>query len=154
MYLVRLFLALVTILSIFVLGNMMDHQFRVAAQNNETLYQVMLTADLAGFIATGGDPVGYRNYFKWSYATWRKSPERTWWQKALFWNAGFLYDASNPPQQYQYVPHLPTKRKTIPPLGWITIIVGGLTVWIGWKIRTELLPLPSRKKGKQDNDWG
>jgi len=95
----------VVFLSIFALGRVARHTFRTAAQENATLYQVMLAGDEMDFMTAGGGSFGYDNSFKWSYATWRKSPERTWLQKALFWDRGFLYDASNPPKEYAYPPH-------------------------------------------------
>ena len=51
---------------------------------------------------SGGD-IGYNNYYKWQYATWRKSPDRNIFEKIMFWDRGLLfYDASNPPKKYRY----------------------------------------------------
>ena len=80
------------------------HHLRSAAQNSQALYEVMLAADVADFLMTGGGAYSYQNYYKWQYATWRNSPERTWVERALFWNVGFLYDATSPPAEYQYLP--------------------------------------------------
>jgi len=81
-----------------------DHQFRIAAQQNENLYEVMLIMDGFGFVSGGGEPFTYRNKYKWEYAQWLNSPDRTWLEKTLFWKTGFFWDASNPPDEYQYPP--------------------------------------------------
>lgn len=81
------------------------HAFRTSAQENPTLYQAMLVFDLIDFTTAAGGSFGYSNYFKWYYATWRKSPDRTWSQKALFWDRGILYDATSPPREYSYPRH-------------------------------------------------
>ena len=92
-------------MGIFALGRVVSHAFRASAQENATFYQVMLAVDAMDFVTAGGGPLGYENYFKWGYATWRKSPERIWRQKAFFWDTGLIYDASNPPKEYAYPPH-------------------------------------------------
>jgi hypothetical protein len=81
-----------------------DHQIRIAAQQNEGLYKVMQVRDGLGFLMCGGDQFTYRNQFKWEYAQWLNSPERTWLEKSLFWKTGILWDASDPPDEYQYPP--------------------------------------------------
>lgn len=101
---VQLFLMIIVILSLHLLSKTASHTFRTAAQQSQPLYQVMLATDLMDFATVGGDPISYDNYYKWVYATWRNSPERTWWQKALFWNVGIVYDASHPPLEYAYPP--------------------------------------------------
>ncbi len=101
----RTLLVVVVFLVICTLSRVVDHTFRVSAQENENLHQVMLAVDAMDFMLTGGGPVGYDNYYKWAYATWRKSPERTWLQKALVWDTGFFYFANNPPKNYRYPPH-------------------------------------------------
>ena len=101
MRLVRPFMVIIVLL---VIGGIASHVFRTAAQQNKALYQVMLTMDTMTFMTGGGGSFDYDNYFKWCYATWRKSPERTWREKILFWDTGFFYDASNPPKEYEYPP--------------------------------------------------
>lgn len=100
-----MFLVVVVFIAIPVLSGLSSHAFRVSAQGNATLYQAMITVDAMSFLTAGGGSFGYDNYFKWYYATWRKSPERACWQKVLFWDAGFLYEASNPPKEYPYPPY-------------------------------------------------
>ncbi|MFC1656505.1 hypothetical protein ACFL14_00865 [Patescibacteria group bacterium] len=81
-----------------------DHSLRSAAQQNEGMYQAMLVIDGMTFMQNGGGALGYQNYFKWEYAKWINSPERTRWQKAAFWDTGIFYDASDPPEEYRYPP--------------------------------------------------
>ena len=92
----------VFLLSITVLGKVASHAFRATAQQSQSLYELMLIADGMDFVTAGGGSYGYDNYFKWNYATWRKSPERTFLQKAFFWDRGILNDASEPPKEYGY----------------------------------------------------
>jgi len=79
-----------------------SHEMHKFAQHNEKLYRTVMSCDFISFAMHGGNPLGYQNYFKWNYAKWRKAPERTWLEKILFWDTGIIYDASNPPTEYQY----------------------------------------------------
>ena len=100
---VRWLLIFVLLNTIMFAGQYAEHKFRTAAQKNETLYTVMLSMDAIGFIAWSGGDIGYNNYYKWQYATWRKSPDRNIFEKIMFWDRGLLfYDASNPPKKYRY----------------------------------------------------
>lgn len=83
-------------------SNLLDHKIRQVAQHNETLHEIVMVTDAMSFMTGGGGPIGYKNYYKWQYAKWRADPERTWFEKAMFWNGGILYDASDPPDEYQY----------------------------------------------------
>lgn len=95
----------IPILAIIVLlwigSGFLNHKIHQAAQYNKTLYEIVMVTDGMSFFISGGDP-GYKNYYKWQYAKWRADPERTRIQKIMFWDKGFLYDASNPPDEYQY----------------------------------------------------
>lgn len=77
-------------------------EIRKTAQHNEKLYGVVMTIDMMEFVMNGGGSFGYENYFKWSYAKWRNDEKRTFFEKIMFWNAGILYYAANPPEEYQY----------------------------------------------------
>ncbi|TSC58367.1 MAG: hypothetical protein Greene041619_591 [Candidatus Peregrinibacteria bacterium Greene0416_19] len=78
------------------------HPLRRAAQQNRTLYDIMLALDLIDFAHNGGGSFGYSNYYKYQYATWRADPKRTVLERMLFWDIGFMYEAANPPAQYPY----------------------------------------------------
>ena len=98
----KIFVALIVV-SVIATGSIIaNHKFRTVAQKHETIYETMLVLDLMDFVATGGGFLGHSNYFKWCYAKWRSSSERTILEKALFWNFGVLYDARIPPKEYQY----------------------------------------------------
>jgi len=79
-----------------------SHEMHRAAQHNEKLYKTVMSCDLISFMMHGGNPVGYQNYYKWHYAKWRQDSKRTWFQKVMFWDVGIIYDAGNPPPEYQY----------------------------------------------------
>jgi hypothetical protein len=81
-----------------------EHKVRQAAQTNPTLFAIVQNVDAASFLTSGGDAFGYSNYFKWHYATWLKSPDRTLGERFMFWRTGWMYDASNPPAEYMYPP--------------------------------------------------
>jgi len=81
-----------------------DHHLRTIAQQDEVLYEVMLARDELGFLIYGGDQFTYHNQYKWEYAQWLNSPDRTWLEKQLFWKTSIVWDASNPPDEYQYPP--------------------------------------------------
>lgn len=87
-------------------GYYVNQELRRLQQNSVVWCQIMLVKDAFEFFYCGGDLFGFSNYFKWSYAVWVNSSERTWWQKALFWKGGLLYGAlynlSDPPAEYQY----------------------------------------------------
>lgn len=80
----------------------LNHKIHQAAQHNKTLHEIVITTDGIAFMLGGGGPFGYQNYYKWQYAKWRADPERTRLQKIMFKNKGILYDASDPPDEYQY----------------------------------------------------
>ncbi|MFA5158117.1 MAG: hypothetical protein WC451_02930 [Patescibacteria group bacterium] len=100
----------VLMLTFALVSVVVGHHFRSAAQRSPALYELMLAADLHTFLTSGGEPVGYDNYFKWTYAIWLADPRTSRLAKVLFWRAGFLYDASSPPAEYRYPPHFQTNR--------------------------------------------
>lgn len=102
----RWILGCVLSLMLIVLTNIgpifLNHKIHQVAQHNKTLYEIVMTTDGMAFMFSGGDSLGYQNYYKYQYAKWRADPERTRLQKIMFWDKGILYDASNPPDEYQY----------------------------------------------------
>lgn len=95
---------IVVLVAFAICGNVAEYQFRKAAQNNETLYDVMLAYDGFNFSQNGGGSFGYANNYKYEYAKWRASPDRTLVQRLTLWDRGIMYDASSPPAQYAYPP--------------------------------------------------
>jgi len=89
-------------LTVFILSNKVSHKIRTASQQNKTLHEVIKSADFMDFFTNGGGSLSYENYYKWSYSKWRNNPNRTSLEKILFWNAGFVYDATNAPKEYPY----------------------------------------------------
>ena len=87
---------------VIILMQWTSNEIRKASQKNRTFYEVMMTVDLLGFTQNGGGSFGYQNYYKWQYATWINSPERTKVQRIMFWKVGFFYDATNPSEEYKY----------------------------------------------------
>ncbi|MFA6325186.1 MAG: hypothetical protein WCX46_03090 [Candidatus Paceibacterota bacterium] len=75
---------------------------RKMSQKNETLHNIIMDVDFYCFVTDGGGGFGYRNYYKWEYAKWRKDPKRTIFEKMMFWDLGILYDATSPPEEYEY----------------------------------------------------
>lgn len=71
--------AIITVLfSSIVLSNFAGHTLRTIAQENESMYSIMLMLDAMDFVnGVAGTSSGCSNYFKWHYAAWRNSPERT-----------------------------------------------------------------------------
>jgi len=102
----RKFLVCLTILvilfGIHLSSAYLNHKIHQASQYNKTLREIVLTLDSFDFLTAGGGAIGYANYYKWHYAKWRKDPERTPFQKFLFWDKGFFYLADDPPSEYQY----------------------------------------------------
>ncbi|HPI67186.1 MAG TPA: hypothetical protein PKZ16_01405 [bacterium] len=84
--------------------SLVAHKLHSWAQHNKNLYKILEITDLVGFISSGGESFGYANQYKWSYARWLNNPKRTTIEKLLFWKVGILYDATNPPDEYQYPP--------------------------------------------------
>ncbi len=76
----------------------LNHKIHQAVQHNKILHEIVMTTDGIAFTLGGGGPIGYQNYYKWHYVKWLKSPERTWFQKLMFWDV--FPDA--PPDEYQY----------------------------------------------------
>lgn len=95
--LVLMIIALIHFGSIF-----LNHKIHQVAQHNKALHEIVMTTDGIAFMLGGGGSSGYQNYYKWQYAKWRADPERTRLQKIMFWDKGILYDASDPPDEYQY----------------------------------------------------
>lgn len=81
-----------------------SHKIHIWAQHNKSLYKIISISDCMEFMCNGGGSFGYQNQYKWAYAKWINNPERTPLQKAFFWECGFLYDATDPPEEYQYPP--------------------------------------------------
>jgi hypothetical protein len=96
------FISIVVFIAMIVLPYYIEHQVRTYAQYHPTLYNVMIALDYTNFVNNGGGFFGYSNYFKWRYAKWINSPDRTIVERLLFWKWGIFYDATNPPNEYQY----------------------------------------------------
>ncbi|MCK4539715.1 hypothetical protein KAU09_01005 [Candidatus Parcubacteria bacterium] len=98
----KTFAYFVIFLVIVISLNFVNHKIRTYSQYHKNIYAVLTVLDLMDFVAAGGGPVGDNNYFKWCYAKWRNSPDRSILEKVLFWDIGFLYDANNLAEKYQY----------------------------------------------------
>lgn len=93
---------LMLIALIYIGSDFLNHKIHQVAQYNKTLHEIVMTTDGIAFMFGGGDKFGYQNYYKYQYAKWRADPERTRLQKIMFWDKSILYDASDPPDEYQY----------------------------------------------------
>lgn len=89
-------------LTFFFVFNYAGKEIRLASQHNKFINTFVMSTDCITFQQSGGGPVGYDNYYKWIYAKWRADPKRTTFEKIMFWRIGIFYDASNPPEAYQY----------------------------------------------------
>jgi len=102
------YLKKVTLISLIFISclcqSLIAHKLHSWAQYNKSLYKILEISDFIGFINCGGESFGYANQYKWLYARWLNNPNRTTAEKILFWKFGILYDASNPPEEYQYPP--------------------------------------------------
>jgi len=99
---IKSIITLAILISIPIVLRIAGNEIRRTSQTNQTLYGIIIATDLITFTQNGGGPVGYDNYYKWVYAKWRADPKRTTFEKIMFWNAGFFYDATNPPEEYKY----------------------------------------------------
>ncbi|MFH1667543.1 MAG: hypothetical protein ABH884_00780 [Candidatus Komeilibacteria bacterium] len=99
---IKIMATIILCLSLIITSSLIEHKVRTYAQSHEGVHNIVMTLDMMDFIATGGDHFGYSNFYKWNYAKWINSPDRTILQKALFWKTGFLYDANFPPAEYKY----------------------------------------------------
>jgi hypothetical protein len=93
---------IVICLAFIITSSLVEHKVRTYSQTHEEVHNVMMVLDMMDFVATGGDHFGYSNFYKWNYAKWINSPDRTKLQKALFWKTGLFYDANFPPENYKY----------------------------------------------------
>lgn len=98
----RYVLILLVILSFNLCSVYVNHKIHQAGQHNKVIHEIVMQLDFMDFMVAGGGAFGYANYYKYHYAKWRQDPKRTWIQKVMFWDKGFMYDASNPPEEYQY----------------------------------------------------
>lgn len=89
-------------ITVFLVFRYVGQETRKVSQRNKFVHEVLMVTDLIEFQQSGGGPFGYDNYFKWTYAKWRADPERTVFEKMMYWDIGFFYDASNPPKEYKY----------------------------------------------------
>ena len=90
------------ILALSFLTHKIGSEIRKVSQNNKILHEIIVTTDFISFTQNGGGPFGYENYYKWLYSKWRVDPRRTVFEKIMFWNAGIFYEATNPPEEYEY----------------------------------------------------
>lgn len=98
----RILVAFLLITGLFAV-EVAEDNWRTYAQSSPAAYTVMIQLDLANFWLNGGGSYDYRNVAKWNYAHLHKN-KATAWQKFWFWNQGFMYDASNPPEEHRYPP--------------------------------------------------
>lgn len=99
----RIFILIIFVLFTFI-SNYINHELRLFAQQNEQAYELMLYFDYFSFVCNGGGSWGYGNFYKWKYAKWINDSNRKNIEKFLFWNKGFFYDATSPPEKYPYPP--------------------------------------------------
>jgi hypothetical protein len=85
-----------------IIYHILDNKLRTVAQNNKNLYGIIMASDLCTFAINGGDQFGYNNYFKWHYAKWINDPKRTTFERMMFWRVGIIYDATDPPDEYEF----------------------------------------------------
>jgi len=91
--LVLMIIVLIHIGSIF-----LNHKIHQAAQYNKTLHEIVMITDGMSFMTGAGGPISYKNYYKWHYVKWLRSPERTRLQKIMFWDVFW----KELPDEYQY----------------------------------------------------
>lgn len=87
---------------VFLIFRYVGQEIRKVSQHNKFVHEVLMTTDFIAFQQNGGGSFGYDNYYKWTYAKWRADPKRTVFEKMMFWDIGFFYNASNPPEEYKY----------------------------------------------------
>jgi hypothetical protein len=93
---------ILVVLGLNLTSKTISHQVRTSVQHNPQLYELILAYDAHSFLTVGGGNFGYQNFFKWQAAKALKNPNTPLISKILFWRKGILYDASSPPDKYQY----------------------------------------------------